>query len=97
MEINHTYDQHDLQVCLKPTTGHQQQPSLLISLAYTLQTANSKLPFCLSSNLTMHISKYRMFHIILHLWNQWNLEQPMQHLVVTHTAMGGVRVRNADK
>ena len=45
----------------------------------------------------MHISKYRMFHLILHLWNQWNLEQPMQHLVVTHTAMGGVRVRNADK
>ena len=40
MEINHTYDQHDLQVCLKPTTGHQQQPSLLISLAYTLQTAS---------------------------------------------------------
>ena len=28
MEINHTYDQHDLQVCLKPTTGHQQQPTL---------------------------------------------------------------------
>ena len=57
MEINHTYDQDDLQVCLKPTTGHQQQPSLLITLAYTLQTANSKLPFCLSSNLTMHILK----------------------------------------
>ena len=95
MEINHTYDQNDLQVCLKPTTGHQQQPSLLISLAYTLQTASCH--FALSSNLTMHISKYRMFHLILHLWNQWNLEQPMQHLVVTHTAMGGVRVRNADK
>ena len=93
MEINHTYDQHDLQVCLKPTTGHQQQPSLLISLAYTLLQVD----ICMSSNLTMHISKYRMFHLILHLWNQWNLEQPMQHLVVTHTAMGGVRVRNADK
>ena len=96
MEINHTYDQNDLQVCLKPTTGHLQQPTLspnIIGVHFT----KSKLPFCLSSNLTMHISKYRMFHLILHLWNQWNLEQPMQHLVVTHTAMGGVRVRNADK
>ena len=59
MEINHTYDQDDLQVCLKPTTGHQ--PSLLISLAYTLQTASCHFAFCLSSNLTMHISKYQMF------------------------------------
>ena len=95
MEINHTYDQHDLQVCLKPTTGHQQQPSLLISLAYTLQTASCHFACPPISQCTFQNIEFSA--LILHLWNQWNLEQPMQHLVVTHTAMGGVRVRNADK